>query len=300
MTDARTTFRIPVDRLVARCDSASLPFKTTAEVEPLEGVLGQERAVRAIEFGLGVEGQGYNLYVSGPDGIGKSSLVEAFLRQKAMSMPAPPDWVYVHNFTDSDHPVGIALEAGRGREFAIEVKRAVESAIRVLRQTFESESYVRQRQELAQELDRLRAEALEALGKAAEATSVAFQFTPTGIVPVPAINGKPITPDQYQVLPPQSQELLREAMQRAGGLIQETMLIVRGLERAAQERVDQLDTQVAAFAIDDLLDPLVEGYGKHAEIGEFLKSARNDIIAQRDTFLRAPEAPTGPAAMQQA
>ena len=215
-------------------------------------------------------------------------------------MPAPPDWVYVHNFTDSDHPVGIALEAGRGREFAIEVKRAVESAIRVLRQTFESESYVRQRQELAQELDRLRAEALEALGKAAEATSVAFQFTPAGIVPVPAINGKPITPDQYQVLPPQSQELLREAMQRAGGLIQETMLIVRGLERAAQERVDQLDTQVAAFAIDDLLDPLVEGYGKHAEIGEFLKSARNDIIAQRDTFLRAPEAPTGPAAMQQA
>ncbi|MSQ61497.1 MAG: ATP-binding protein [Dehalococcoidia bacterium] len=301
MTDARTTFRIPAEKLVARCDPASLPFQTTADVEPLEGVLGQERAVRAIEFGLGVEGQGYNLYVSGPDGIGKSSLVEAFLRQKAMSMPAPPDWVYVHNFTDPDHPVGIALEAGRGREFAIEVKRAVESAIRVLRQTFESESYVHQRQELDQDLDRQRAEVLEALGKAAEATSVVLQFTPAGIVPVPAINGKAITPDQYQVLPPQSQERLREAMQRAGGLIQETMLTVRRLERAAREKVDQLDTQVAAFAIDHLLDPLWEGYGRHAEIAEFLKSARNDIIAQRDTFLRAPEAPPGaPAAIQQA
>ena len=300
MTDARTRLRVPVDQLLAPCDPATLPFKTTAEVEPLEGVLGQERAVRAIEFGLGVEGQGYNLYVSGPDGIGKSSLVEAFLRQKALKMPDPPDWVYVHNFVNPDHPVGISLSGGKGREFATEVKRAVESAIRVLRQTFESESYIRQRQELDRERDRQRTAALEALGKAAEAMSVALQFTPTGILPVPAISGKPITPDQFQVLAPQAQERLKEALQNTGGLIQETMLDIRGLERAGQEKIDELDRQVAAFAIDHLFSPLAEQYGKDAEIAEFLKSVRNDIIAQHETFLRVAEAPAGvPAPLQQ-
>src|SRR5512138_801626 len=128
MSDLRTRQRVPVERLTALCDPSTLPFQSTQDIHPLEAVFGQERAVRAIEFALGMPALGYNLYASGPDGYGKATIVEAFLRQRAAQMPPPPDWVYVYNFDNPDRPVGIELPPGDGRAFADSVERAVQQA----------------------------------------------------------------------------------------------------------------------------------------------------------------------------
>src|SRR5689334_3218047 len=128
MSDLRTTHRVDADHLTARCDPASLPFESTQDIHPLEAVFGQERAVRGIEFALGMDTLGYNLYASGPDGYGKATIVEAFLRQRAAHMPTPPDWIYVYNFDNPDRPIGIELPASQGRLFAELVQRAVHHA----------------------------------------------------------------------------------------------------------------------------------------------------------------------------
>ena len=169
MSERRDAFEVSAEALTARCDPASLPFESTGDLHALEAVFGQERAVRAIEFALGMAARGYNLYASGPDGIGKSSIIETYLQRFAESRPPPPDWVYVHNFEDPDRPGGIALAAGEGRAFAEAMRGAVEHASTELREAFDGDSYIRQRSAVLQEQElraRLDARAAAAAGRA--------------------------------------------------------------------------------------------------------------------------------------
>jgi predicted ATP-dependent protease len=304
MTELSDSLRLQVEQITARLDPAELPFKTTDEIHALEAVFGQERATRAIEFALGMTQPGYNLYASGPDGIGKSSIVEGFLRRRAAQMPTPRDWVYVHNFNDPDRPVGISLPAGSGRQFAEQVHRAVESAGEELRTTFESDSYARQRQELASSVETERATILTALQ--AEATQLGFmlQMTPQGVSSAPLIDGKTLSTEEFQALPDATREQLQARGADLEKRVQDAMFEMRAIERAARERFEQLDSEVAAFAIRHLFEPLLEAHGDDEEVAEFLNAARADLERERDKFradvqqqplmpgLPAPAAPT--------
>src|SRR5512145_3088140 len=110
-------WEVPAEHLRARIDAQHFPFATTEELPNLEGLIGQERAVRAMEFGLQVRGQGYNIYVSGAPGTGKNTLVQGMITHVAQTQPIPPDWCYVHNFQDANRPKALSLPAGKGREF---------------------------------------------------------------------------------------------------------------------------------------------------------------------------------------
>jgi len=294
MTELSDSLRLNVDQVTARLDPAELPFTTTDEIHALEAVFGQERATRAIEFALGMTPPGYNLYASGPDGIGKSSIVEGFLRRRAAQMPTPRDWVYVHNFDDPDRPVGISLPAGTGRRFAEQVHRAIESAGEELRTAFESDSYARQRQELSSGVEQERATILEALQ--GEATEMGFmlQMTPQGISSAPLIDGNTLTPEQFQALPDETRDQLQERGAELEKRVQDAMFKMRAIERSARERFEKLDSDVAAFSVGHLFEPLLETYGDDEEVAHFLNSARNDLQQERDKFRADQQQPVMP------
>ena len=305
MSDARERLRVEAGALTGYCDPALLPFETTDDLPVVGGVFGQERAVRAIEFALGMEAPGYNLYASGPDGLGKSTIVEAHLRQRAEGMPPPPDWIYVHNFDDADRPVGIQLPAGQGRSFAAAVKQTVNSAASELRQAFESDSYARQRAGLGQKLEQQRAALLEELTSTARERGFQLQMTPGGIVSAPLINGQPVSDEVFAALP---EEQRSEIQGRAKGLesvVQEQLLRMRGLEREAEEQVEQLDERVATFAIEHLFEPRLEQHAGNEEIVRFLGAVRDDIRRERNRFREQAQAqaqalvPGGPPGPQQ-
>jgi hypothetical protein len=129
------------EQLRRRVDPGSLPFRTTAEVEPLMGMIGQPRALSAIEFGLEVETSGYNLFVAGVPGSGRATTVRDSLERFASLRPAPDDWVYVYDFRAADRPNAIRLPAGGGRAFAHEMDEFVRAVRREVPRTFESEEY---------------------------------------------------------------------------------------------------------------------------------------------------------------
>ena len=291
MSELRERLRVDVEALTARCDPQALPFETTDELVALDAVFGQERAMRAIEFALGMESPGYNLYASGPDGIGKSTIVESHLRRRAAAMPAPPDWVYVHNFEDADRPVGIYLPAGEGRAFANAVSQAVDSAAAELRRAFESDSYARQRADLAGALEERRAALLEELSQTAVEQGFQLQMTPGGIVSSPLINGQPVSDEVFAALPQEQRTEIQGRAQELERTVQERMLGMRALEREAQEEVRQLDDRVASFAIEHLFQPLLAQYGEDTEILGFLTAARDDIRRERDQFREQQAAP---------
>lgn len=294
MTELSESLRLSVGEVTARLEAAQLPFETTDDLHAVDAVFGQERATRSIEFALGMSAPGYNLYASGPDGIGKSTIVEGFLRRRATQLPTPDDWVYVHNFVDPDRPVGIALEAGTGRRFAEDVRRAVESAGEELKTAFDSDSYARQRQELGSRVEREREQILEALQGRATEMGFLLQMTPQGILSAPMVDGEALSTEAFQALP----EATREQFQARGAElekhVQEAMFEMRGVERGAREAFEQLDSEVAAFAIGHLFDPLIENYGTDGEVEGFLRAVRADIEQERDRFRAQPAQPAIP------
>ena len=295
MSDARDGFRVDAEALTGRCDPADLPFETTNDLPALQAIIGQERAVRAIEFALGMGSSGYNLYASGPDGHGKSTIVESFLRRRAEQMPAPPDWIYVHNFSDPDRPIGIQLPAGQGRVFADAVRGAVESASRDLSQAFDSDSYARQRAQFGQRLEQQRSGLLEQLSARAREMAFNIQLTPQGVSSTPLIDGQPISDEVLAALPQEQREQISAASRQLESVVQDAMLEVRRLEREAQEQLSSLDEQVASFAIEHLFQPLTEQHAENRELVQFLEAVRDDIRRERDRFREQAQQP--PAAL---
>ncbi|MSQ41617.1 MAG: ATP-binding protein [Dehalococcoidia bacterium] len=282
MSDSRQRLRVEGERLVGRCNPAELPFETTGELPALDAVFGQERAVRAIEFALGMDARGYNLYAAGPDGFGKATIVESFLRRRAGQLPAPPDWVYVHNFADPDRPVGIRLPAGQGRAFAAQVQETVEASTRELRQAFESDSYAQQHAGFAQRLEQRRGVLLERLTARALELGFFLQMTPQGISSAPIRDGHPITDQEFVALSTSERERIQAASKELERGVQETMLEVRALERGAQDELRALDDQVAAFAIEHLFQSLLERYADYEEIARFVGALRDDLQRNRE------------------
>lgn len=284
MPGIRDAHRLTADQVSAQCDPASLRFARTDEIPAFEAIFGQERAVRAIEFALGM-GPGYHLFAAGPDGIGKSTIVESFLRRRAAQMPAPPDWLYVHNFDDPDQPVGISLPAGAARLFAAEVELAVSGAARELQASFESDAYARRQQQLGATIERQRAELIQQLQVRARDFGFYLQFTQAGINSAPLIDDQPATEEQFAALSEERRNAIQEQGRQLEQVVQDMLLRIRGIERDAQGLVVQLDEEIAGIAIDEVFGPLLAQWGAvDAEIRAFLEATRNDMLHERDRF----------------
>jgi hypothetical protein len=145
---------LPVDSLYRTCDPASLPFTTTDELEDLSEVLGQARALEALQLSVGMDRKGYNLYAMGTPGIGKHAIVRRVLAERAAGEPSPPDWVYVNNFTQPHQPVILALPAGRGEALRLDMERLVEDLRDALPAAFDSDDYRKRVQEIEEDFKR--------------------------------------------------------------------------------------------------------------------------------------------------
>ena len=293
MPSLRDERQLQVEDVTATVPKSWLPFATTDEVPLLEAVFGQERAVRAIEFGLGMNARGYNLYASGPDGIGKTTIVDLFLRRRAQSASAPNDWVFVHNFDDPDRPLAMSLAPGQAHAFATRVRQAVESAQREIAAAFESDSYTRLRQELAERLERLRGELLGALQEQAQEIGFALNFGSNGISTAPLIDGTPATQEQFEAITTDEREAIMERGRDLEKAVQEAFLAIRAREREITTAVEDLDRQTAEFAVDHLIEPLAQDYGMDQECRQFLERVRDDIVENHQT-LRGQQQPTIP------
>ena len=305
MDEHLSALEVAVEDLTARCDPETLPFAITEELHALEAVFGQERAVRAIEFALGMKAPGYNLYASGPDGIGKASIIETLLRRRAETEPAPADLVYVHNFEDPDRPVAIALPAGEALGFASQVRLTVERAIEDVREAFEGDSYVRQRADVAGGSDQRRGELIQGLQRRAAEMGFALQMTPQGIMSAPLIDGQAASDEEFAALPQdQRDETMRRAREEIEPLVQDTLLQIRGLEREAREALERLDEAVAGEAIQERFAPLSRLHPDNDAVTAFVAAVQADIVRERDRFRtpaqgQRPGGPGGPDAEQQ-
>jgi predicted ATP-dependent protease len=280
-------------------DPAVLPFTSTQDVAPLTGALGQERAIEAMRFGVGVDRPGYNLFATGLSGTGRASIVRSYLGEIASRLPTPGDWVHVHNFDHADRPLVIALPPGRGRELAADMESFIRQARQQISHAFETERYSERRRQLAAELAQKREPMLEELGSFAREREFAVEATPNGLVTVPLHQGKPMTPANLERLPAAE----RQDLERRGTEVQAQLALtfrrLSQLEREGLEQVAALDLEIARVAIEPLLHGLREKYAEQAEVLAHLDRIGEDVPHHLPDFRQGgPEAggpePTSP------
>jgi lon-related putative ATP-dependent protease len=296
--DFAAALRVPPADLRRRLDPASLPFETTAEVEPLASLIGQPRVADAIAFGLEMDGFGYNLYLAGAPGSGREETIRDELRRFAPDRPPADDWVYVHDFDQPQRPRAIRLPPGRARELASDMDELILAAGRHVGMAFESEGYDERRRQALAEVARRRDSVVSEMRRFATEHGFALEPTPGGLVAVPVMADRPLTPEEVRLLTPERQGEL----QRNGVQVEEAVTAglrrLHQLDREAADQVRRVDREIATYAIDPLLQSLRERYAMLPEVLAHLDRVREDIVANvAELRPRSPE--TRPQAFTQ-
>lgn len=270
------------DRLRLVCDPAGLSFETTADLDPTTAIIGQPRATKALEFGMGLKSKGYNIFVMGSPGTGRSTAIRHFLQERCSTEPTPDDWLYVHNFETDHKPQAINLPPGEGAIFASRMKQLSETVQLALTQVLESHSYRDGVHAQEQKLIERREEMLDALEAKATEKGYDLQDTPSGLI-VASLpdeeggeNGAPNGTDGANGEQASRRDTLRALQVELQNILRE----VRILERDAREERRQLDHEVVEAAIRDEFDAIGEQYSEQQVILDYLKAVREDLLEQ--------------------
>jgi len=283
------------DQLRKVCLPESLPFDATDELTPLEEIVAQGRAVQAIGFGVGIRGAGFNLFVLGAPGTGKTTAIKRLLAREASTLPTPPDWCYVNNFADPQCPRALRLPPGRARIFQTDCERLLDELKVGVPRAFESEAYEQHRRTILEELQKQTSTELEGLQGRAEALGFGLVKTASGFVIVPILRGKPLKPEGFEALDEESKRQVNLKSEEVQKDLAATLRRIRELEREAKNRLDAFDREVATSAVDHLIEDVKERYGDHREVQVHFEAMREDVIANVDLFRRGQEGAPGPA-----
>ena len=266
---------------------SALDCATTEELEPLHQIIGQDRAVKALQFGLKMKDGGFNIYVSGQSGTGRKTTIVNFLQEKAKEMPIPPDWCYVNNFKDPNQPNVLKLPAGKGKSFHNEMEKFTEEVKKELQKAFESEDYAQKRTSNVKKFDEDKAKLWQEINQKANEAGFVLQRSPVGIAIIPVINGQPIADEQFTALPPKIREQIRTRRETLQDDFRSAFRQFRDLDKNAEEAIEKFNKEVATYAMDHLLEVLLEKFGDIDEVKEFLGSVKDDILNNLTTILTA-------------
>ena len=282
---------LSADKLYRTFDPETLPFVTTTDLPDGLEIIGQERAVDAIRFGIGIRHQGYNLFALGPNGTGRQTTVNRFLQQRAVGEAVPDDWCYVYNFDQPDKPRALRLPPGRAVVLRDDMKKLVEELASVLPGVFSGEEYQLQKHALDEELRGLQMEALEKLREEAKTHGIALIQTPGGFAFAPLKEGgEVITPDEFMQLEASAQKEIETQVNTLQEALQRLMEQMPKLQREMQARLRELNERVVGFSILPLLDELRQSYAELNAVGAYLDAVQADIIRNFDAFLQDEEA----------
>jgi lon-related putative ATP-dependent protease len=290
---------LPDSLLYRRCDPADLPFELCSELEDAPGLIGQERAVEALNFAVRIRAKGYNVYALGASGSGRHSMVEDLLRARAAGEATPPDWCYVNNFDDPQQPRGLQLPAGRGAGLAAATKKLVAELRAALPAAFERDEYRARHEAVEQQFKQRTEAAFGAVQEGAEQKDITLLRTPTGLAVAPMRDGKVLAPELFGELPAAERERIQHDIEALQGDLERVMHQVPLWEREHRDAVQALNRETTGFAIAHLMEETRHGYNDLPEVVKYLDSVEHDVKDNVDDFVTpaAPEAASAGAAV---
>lgn len=279
---------LQADEVRLVCDFA-LDGEPPEELEASDSIIGQDRAIRALRFGLDIPAAGFNIYVAGARGTGRTTAVRHFLKSVADERGVPDDWCYVNNFKNPYEPKALSVPNGQGFTLAQDIRRIVESAKEEIPEAFQSEDYQAKRQEIRDAFEQQREELHRQLEQQAKAKGFVLQATSSGLFIVPVVDDKPLREQDLLRLDDETRKELREKQRQLHDELKSIQREIHKLQRRAQEAVTELDREVALYVEGQLFAELEEKYAANAGVVKYIQEFRDDLVKNIDIFRAGPE-----------
>jgi predicted ATP-dependent protease len=276
---------LSADALYQCCDLDQLGFETTAELEPLDQPLGQDRALEAIEFGIDIEQQGFNLFVVGDPGIGKQRLVRQILSRNLESADNLSDWCYINNFANPQKPKLLKLPAGMGQKLRHDMETLVEDLLTSLPSSFQSEEYRNRRQEIEEELQDRQDQAFRKLDREAEEQGIVIMRTPGGYTMGPMVDGRPLDPQEYAKLSEEEKQRIEKLIAELQLRLQEIIRDMPLVQREHHQRIKALNQEITRHTVEQLIAWMENNYRDQPAVMEYLEAVQQNAIKDAEAFL---------------
>lgn len=282
-------YKLNWQQLNSFCSPDSFSFNTTKDLKPLRGIIGQDRAAQSLEFGLKMKKRGYNIYVSGLSGTGRSSYTESIARSYAENMPTPQDWVYVYNFKHPDKPKALGMEAGLGNQFKKDIESMIEKIRREIITVFRSTAYETKKAELVKVYQQKNQELLKQLNEVAAKYGFTFKETEHGLATIPLVDERPMNQEEYENLSSERLDELREKSNELSLKTFEMFNEIKDLEEALRQKMKSLDEQTGYDVINYYIKKILNRYNHRKEIRDYINEMERDIVENIQRFRRNEE-----------
>ncbi|MBI4865073.1 MAG: AAA family ATPase, partial [Candidatus Riflebacteria bacterium] len=276
---------LPAKKLYRRCDPRHFSFKTTKDLGEMDRVIGQERALEAMHFAMGMAHKGYNLFVLGPARTGRHNAVRRCVLKKAASEETPPDLCYVHNFKEAHRPRALALPPGRGARLSEDMEKLAGEFKQLIPSVLESDDCRNRRQAIERAFKERQHKAFEEVQKEAGAKGIGPMRTQSGMMLVPIKNGEPVSPEDFAKLPQPEQDAIRADIDMFEQKFQAVNNQIPLWERGTRERLRELNKEVVAQAVQPLIAELRKKYEDLADVVEYLGAVETDVVVKAEQFL---------------
>lgn len=267
------------------CNTNIFDFETTEELEPIQSGIGQDRGIKALEFGLQVNVKGYNLYLEGPSGVGKTMYTKNYLDKIASKQRPPHDWCYIYNFDNPNEPIAVDLPAGQGKEFKEAMEGFIKEIKKDIKKTFNNDDFEKEKALIKQEFETKRSALLEQLNKEASKYDFQVKTAQNGIYMMPVVDGKAIEEEEFDKL----DESIKKQYEEKSTIVQEQIMNVIGqikeIERLSDKKISEWQSNIALLTVNVHINYLKSKYKRYKKINQFLTNIKQDILKNIPAFL---------------
>lgn len=268
------------------CNPDMFKFDNIKELDDTTNlVYGQDRGIRALEFGVNVDLKGYNLYLEGPAGVGKTMYTRKFLHEKAAKEKVPNDWCYIYNFDDPNEPIAVSLPAGQGKVFQETMESFIKNIRKDIKKTFNNDDFEKEKKIIKQEFEAKKTAILEKLNAKTMKEGFQVKSAQNGIYMMPVYEGKTIDEEEYEKLPLEVKQRFEDKSQVVQEMVFETLSELKIIENKSDKKIDEWQSNVALLTVNIHINNVKTNYKRNKKINTFLDSVKKDVLKNINAFV---------------
>ena len=281
----RNKFELSYKRLKSTCNPNIFKFETTEILEPISAGIGQDRGIKALEFGLNVDINGYNLYIEGPNGVGKTMYTKHYLDTISKKKKIPQDWCYIYNFDNPNEPIAVSLTAGQGKEFRDAMDRFIKDIKHDIKETFSNDDFEKEKSLIKQEYDAKRENLMAKLNETSSQYGFQVKSANNGIYMMPVVNGKTIEEEEFNKL----DESTKKDFEDKSAIVQQHVMSaisqIKAIQSEADKKISEWQSNVALLTVNAHINYIKSNFKRNKKINKFLDDVKKDILKNINAFL---------------
>ena len=271
------------------CNPNVFDFDTTSDLEAIQDGIGQDRGIKALEFGLQVDVKGYNIYIEGPSGVGKTLYTKNYLNKLASKKKVPSDWCYIYNFDNPNEPIAVELPAGQGKEFKEAMEGFIKEIRKDIKKTFNNDDFEKEKALIKQQFEAKRSALLDKLNQDASKNNFQVKTAQNGIYMMPIVDGRVIEEEEFDKLADEIKKEYEEKSLIVQEQIMNTISQIKEIERASDKKISEWQSNVALLTVNVHINYLKSKYKRNKKLNKFLNDVKTDVLKNIPTFLEDPE-----------